>query len=139
MIDAGLDCYLTLVDDQAIDAVLRVQVSEHSTRYFDIQIKSGRTWAAIRGNTDCLSTKSNAILVLYNSALGEAFWLEARAIRRLFSTTNSSWGNIFLNGATLSLLKTYTLPRLMRVVGVTERPANKALNATVGRGRPPAR
>ena len=47
MLDAGLDCYLTLVDDQAIDAVLRVQLSEHSAKYFDIQIKSGRTWAAI--------------------------------------------------------------------------------------------
>jgi hypothetical protein len=76
MLDAGLDCYMTLVDDQAIDAVLRVPAGARGARYYDVQIKSGRTWSAIRGRVSSLGARANAILVLHNLS----FWLEADAV-----------------------------------------------------------
>lgn len=117
MLDAGLDCYMTLVDDQAIDAILRVPVGKLGAKYFDVQVKSGRDWPAIRGKVSRLGARKNAILVLNNSRLGESFWLEAKAVRQLFPATGSEWGDVFIRKQTLGRLKPYTLPRLMKIIG----------------------
>lgn len=119
MLDAGLDCYLTLVDDQAIDAVLRVPSGKQGAKYFDVQVKSGRSWAAIRGKVSSLGARQNAILVLNNSASGESFWLDAKAVRQLFPATGFAWGDVYIRKATIPRLKPYTLSRLMKTIGAT--------------------
>lgn len=119
MLDAGLDCYMTLVDDQAIDAILRISTGKRAAKYFDVQIKSGRTWSAIRGKVSILGARKNAILVLNNSASGESFWLEAQTVRKLFPATGFDWGDVFIKKAILAKLKPYTLPRLMKAIGAT--------------------
>jgi hypothetical protein len=88
-----------------------------SAKYFDVQIKSGRDWPAIRGKVSRLGVRKNAILVLNNSRLGESFWLEAKAVRQLFPPTGSEWGDVFIRKETLARLKPYTLPRLMKILG----------------------
>jgi hypothetical protein len=50
LIDAGIDVYQTVVDDQGIDAIVRVaRVPSGDVQYFDLQIKSSRTWNGVRG------------------------------------------------------------------------------------------
>lgn len=114
---AGLDCYLPLVDDQAIDAILRVQGEGQLPRYFDLQIKSSRAWSGIRGAVAALARRPTAILVLVNSSSGDSFWLDARAISRFFPERAhvTKWGDIFLNKATLSILQSsYRLEHIRR-------------------------
>jgi hypothetical protein len=118
MLDAGLDCYLTLVDDQAIDAVLRVPREKGSARYYDVQVKGGRSWSDIRGRVSNLAHRPNAILVLNNSSTGDSFWLDATAIRNLFPATGFRWGDVYIRKATVAKLKLYTLRRLMKKLGV---------------------
>ncbi|MFE8597328.1 hypothetical protein [Archangium violaceum] len=96
--DAGLDCYLTVVDDQGIDAVIRVDTAG-APRYFDVQVKSARSWAAIRGSIAALGKRKNAVLVLFNSTSREVLWLDSAAISSRFSATGSTWGDVFLTAA----------------------------------------
>ena len=94
--DAGLDCYLTVVDDQGIDAVIRIEKRD-GPHYFDVQVKSGRAWSGIRGSIAALGKRKNAILILFNSGLRELLWLDAKAISRRFPARGSLWGDVFLN------------------------------------------
>lgn len=102
--DAGLDCYLTVVDDQGIDAIIRVEAAE-APRYFDVQIKSAKSWSAIRGSIAALGTRKNAILVLFNSSTHEMLWLDSKAIATRFPSTGSTWGDVFLNNKSVAELK----------------------------------
>lgn len=119
VLEAGLDCYMTMVDDQAIDAIIRVPSPKASPRYFDVQIKSARTWGSIRGKISYLSARPNVILVLCNSTTCESFWLDADGIKRFFAPNNSPWGDIFLNAAQISTLRAeYTLGNLRERLGI---------------------
>lgn len=95
--DAGLDCYQPLTDDQAIDALIRVVGEDGLARYFEVQIKSARSWAGIRGRVAALANRVNTILILFNSSTKEVLWLDPDAIRSQFPQTSSTWGDIFLN------------------------------------------
>jgi len=120
MLAAGFDCYKTLVDDQSIDAVIRVPRAGRLPAYFDLQIKSSYKWSNIRGSVAHLADRSNAILALFNSASGEGFWLEAAMIRELFYAEDAtSWGHIFLKTDTIEYLRAKcTLEHLKRRLSV---------------------
>ena len=121
MLAAGLDCYATLVDDQSIDAVLRVPRESGQPRYFDVQVKSAKAWSGLRGKVAELGNRKNMILVLYNSTDLSSLWIERRAIQTLFHSSGSKWGDIFLKSADVKkLARKYTLKRLMRLVGIME-------------------
>lgn len=102
--DAGLDCYQTVVDDQGIDALIRIDATE-GPRYFDVQIKSAKSWSAIRGSIAALGTRNNAVLVLFNSASHEILWLDSKAIAKRFPSTGSTWGDVFLNNTIVDALR----------------------------------
>ena len=66
LIDAGIDVYQTVVDDQGIDAVLRVETGpKNVVRYFDLQIKSSRTWNGVRGRISALGQRANTVLIIF--------------------------------------------------------------------------
>lgn len=50
---ADFDVYAPLVDDQGIDGIIRVR-GKRSARYFDLQIKGGKSWNAIRCKVSAL-------------------------------------------------------------------------------------
>jgi len=95
LLDAGIDVYQTVVDDQGIDAVLRVPGRGGEVRYFDLQTKSSRTWSGIRGKVSALGTRTNTVLILFNSSTHECLWFDADAVANEFSGTGR-WGGIFL-------------------------------------------
>ncbi|NOJ92313.1 hypothetical protein HMI51_05070 [Corallococcus coralloides] len=101
---AGFDCYLTVVDDQGIDAVIRV---EHPAgpRYYDIQVKSSLSFNNIRGGIAALGKRSNALLMLFNSSTQELLWLNAKDISRRFPARGSTWGDVFLNASLVEELR----------------------------------
>jgi len=100
----GLDCYVTVVDDQGIDAVIRAS-ADGAARYFDVQIKSARSWSAIRGSIAALGTRKNALLLLFNSSSSELLWLDSKAIAKRFPATGSTWGDVFLVAETVESLR----------------------------------
>jgi hypothetical protein len=112
--DASLDCYLTVVDDQGIDVVIRIDRPD-SPRYFDVQVKSGRNWQAIRGSISALGKRKNALLILFNSSERELLWLDSAAISRRFPATGSSWGDVFLNAPLVQELRDEGRDNLMRL------------------------
>jgi hypothetical protein len=95
LLDAGIDVYQTIVDDQGIDAVLRVQTGK-TLRYFDLQIKSARTWNGIRGKISALGTRDGTVLILFNSSSHECLWFDAEAIAEHFADQRKRWGDVFL-------------------------------------------
>jgi hypothetical protein len=97
LLDAGLDVYSTMVDDQGIDAVLRVETPRGHVGYFDLQIKSARSWNGIRGRISSLGKRSNAVLILFNSSSHECLWFDAEGIAKNFPGTGSTWGDVFLD------------------------------------------
>lgn len=104
LLNAGMDCYQTIVDDKGIDAIIRI---EHSSgaRYFDVQIKSSQSWSNVRGSVSKLGKCDNAILLIFNSSTEELFWLDPQSISKRFpQNTVSNWGDIFLNKNTINSL-----------------------------------
>jgi hypothetical protein len=97
LLDAGLDVYATAVDDQGIDAVLRVESGDGAVGYFDVQMKSARSWNGIRGKISSLGGRKNTVLILFNSRSHECLWLDAAAISEHFPGTGSQWGDVFLD------------------------------------------
>jgi hypothetical protein len=106
LIDAGLDVYQTVVDDQGIDAVLRVEKRPSKrVRYFDLQIKSSRTWSGIRGHIAALGKGANTVLILFNSSTHECLWFDSEGISKHFPGTGFDWGDIFLDKARVERFK----------------------------------
>lgn len=101
LLDAGIDVYQTVVDDQGIDAVLRVPRRGGEVLYFDLQTKSSRSWSGIRGKVSALGTRDNTVLILFNSSTHECLWFDARAIANEFSGSGR-WGGIFLRNDRLT-------------------------------------
>lgn len=96
LLDAGFDVYQTIVDDQGIDAVLRVPTPSGLVRYFDLQTKSSRTWSGIRGKIATLGQRTNTVLILFNSSLHESLWFDSKDIAKNFPGTGGDWGDVFL-------------------------------------------
>lgn len=102
LLDAGFDVYQTIVDDQGIDAVLRVPTRAGAIRYFDLQTKSSRTWNGIRGKIAALGKRENTVLILFNSSRHECLWFDAQGIAKHFPGTGGDWGDVFLDKARVS-------------------------------------
>jgi len=106
LIDAGIDVYQTVVDDQGIDAVLRVETGpKNVVRYFDLQIKSSRTWSGVRGRISALGKRDNTVLILFNSSTHECLWFDAAGIAKHFPGTGYEWGDVFLDKARVAAFK----------------------------------
>lgn len=99
LLDAGFDVYQTIVDDQGIDAVLRVRTRSGAIRYFDLQTKSARTWNGIRGKISSLGKRDNTVLILFNSSTHQCLWFDARGIAEHFPRNGGDWGDVFLDKA----------------------------------------
>jgi len=103
LLQAGLDVYSTIVDDQGIDGIIRGQ-KDGKVAYWDVQVKSSASWQGIRFKTESI-TSENYILVLFNSAEWELLWLPAAVIRELFPPTGYEWGDLFLRADAVRRLK----------------------------------
>jgi len=106
LLDAGVDVYQTIVDDQGIDAVLRVETGRGEIRYFDLQIKSSRSWNGVRGKIAALGKRENAVLILFNSSTHESLWFDAEGITKQFPAgTRHDWGDVFLDKGRVTVFK----------------------------------
>lgn len=97
----GFDVYQPLVDDQAIDGVIRVD-KKNKVRFYDIQIKGGRTWANIRCTVHKLKNKS--LLFFYNAKTHELVWLVHKNVLKLFSPTGDKFGDVYLTDIQVAAL-----------------------------------
>lgn len=95
----GYDVYMTLVDDQGIDCVVRQGPRE----YFDVQIKarSLESKAGKRGLftlIDCSEPRPNYVFIFYAEGVGEngRYWVISSMdiVRKGFATTLKSGPNI---------------------------------------------
>ena len=94
LINNDFDVYFPAVDDQGIDGLIRVK-KENKIKYYDIQIKGGADWSRIRCKTDKIH--KNMVLFLYSSKTNELFWLLYDDVLKLFPSTGSEWGDVFIN------------------------------------------
>jgi|GEM_PF-1495061 len=99
LVEAGFDVYLPTVDDQAIDAIIRLPIGESVLKYHEVQIKGARTWSGIRCKTKALA--ANSILILYCAKDRHLLWLLYSDVQTHFPFVDEihgpDWGNVFLN------------------------------------------
>jgi hypothetical protein len=72
----GYDVYMTLVDDQQIDCVVRIEVDSHPV-YIDVQIKARSANAKQAGTFAALTIRNprpNFMFVFYSEG-AEAYWI----------------------------------------------------------------
>lgn len=92
----GFDVYHPIVDDQAIDGIIRVRgEGSASPRYFELQVKGSQTWGGIRCKVQKLTKQG--VLILYCAAEREILWFLYEELAAFFPTRNPEWGDIFLN------------------------------------------
>lgn len=92
----GFDVYHPIVDDQAIDGIIRVRgENAELPRYFELQVKGAKTWSGIRCKVKKLTRQG--VLILYCAAEREILWFLYEELAALFPTRNPEWGDIFLN------------------------------------------
>lgn len=101
LVGEGFDVYIPTVDDQGIDAIIRLPVKSASFKHHEVQIKGSRTWSGIRCKTGSLFPSS--ILILYCAAERRILWLLFDDVQNHFPTDGAvhgeTWGNVFLNAA----------------------------------------
>jgi len=101
LVGEGFDVYLPTVDDQGIDAIIRLPLESASFKYHEVQIKGSRSWSGIRCHTGSLFP--NSILILYCAADRKILWLQFDDVQKHFPTEGTihgtTWGNVFLNVA----------------------------------------
>ena len=93
-----LDVYLPVVDDQAIDLVLRAE-SREGVRYYDVQVKSVKGYNRIVGVRDIENKPDGYILIIHyrhDKREDEFFYLEKEQILRHYSK-DSDWGDLAFN------------------------------------------
>ena len=92
----GFDVYHPIVDDQAIDGIIRVRgEGAELPRYFELQVKGSKTWGGIRCKVQKLTKQG--VLILYCAAEREILWFLYEELATLFPARNPDWGDIFLN------------------------------------------
>lgn len=76
LIDEGFDVYPSLVDDKGIDGIIGV-----NGKYFEIQIKSGKSWSNQRGMGKAQLSKSlERIYLIFNYTTDEVRYFTAQQI-----------------------------------------------------------
>lgn len=76
LLKRGLDVYMTLVDDQQIDCVVRMEADSHPV-YIDVQVKARSADAKQPGTFAALTIRSprpNFMFVFYSEAAG-TYWV----------------------------------------------------------------
>ncbi len=76
LLEKGFDVYMTLVDDQGIDCVIRIDDKKGSLRYLDIQIKA-RSKDAKQGHTFAAMTfepRENLFFIFFTECNG-LYWV----------------------------------------------------------------
>jgi hypothetical protein len=98
LVDAGFDVYMPTVDDQGIDAIIRMPCEQSSWKYHEVQVKGSQVWNGIRCRTDSLCPTS--ILIFYCAAERSILWLLFDDVQRRFpleaAVHGAQWGNVFL-------------------------------------------
>jgi hypothetical protein len=91
----GFDIYHPIVDDRAIDGVIRVAGDNgRPARYYDLQVKGSKTWNGIRCKVQRLV--KNGILILYCANSRELYWFLYEELTEYFPAKNPQWGDVFL-------------------------------------------
>lgn len=92
----GFDVYHPIVDDQAIDGIVRVRGSGRGLpRYYELQVKGAKTWSGIRCKVNKLT--KGGVLILYCATEREILWFLYEELSVLFPARNPDWGDIFLS------------------------------------------
>lgn len=94
----GVDVYMPCVDDQAIDMVIRKDVSE-KTIYYDVQVKSVKGYNRIVGLSNVQHKGENYILIVHyrhDNKPDEFFYLTKDQIMRHW-LSDSGWGDLVFN------------------------------------------
>ena len=92
----GFDVYHPIVDDQAIDGIIRVRgKGGELPRYFELQVKGSQTWSGIRCKVQKLTKQG--VLILYCAAERESLWFLYEELAALFPARDPEWGDICLN------------------------------------------
>jgi hypothetical protein len=100
----GFDVYQPLVDDQAIDGIIRVPGSKAQLpHYYELQIKGSRSWDKIRCKVKPLT--KGGVLILYCADEREILWFLYEELAALFPPVNPEWGDIFLKPRLVSKFK----------------------------------
>lgn len=90
---ADFDVYAPTVDDRGIDGVIRMH-HDNTPRYFDLQVKGGKTWNSIVCKIRGLP--QNGVLILYCDAVKEILWFRHDDAVAAFPVLNPDWGDVFL-------------------------------------------
>lgn len=88
------DVYAPVVDDQGIDAIIRVPQRRGQNKYFDVQIKGAQNWNGCRCKVGGLP--ANGVLIIYCNHERELLWFLSTECTMLFPPKNPQWGDIFL-------------------------------------------
>lgn len=100
----GFDVYHPIVDDQAIDGIIRVRgEGSASPRYYEMQVKGSHTWGGIRCKAGKL--KGQGILILYCAAERGILWFLYDELAAFFPRRNPEWGDVFLNKQNVARFK----------------------------------
>lgn len=99
LVGEGFDVYLPTVDDQGIDAIIRIPLKPPSNKYYEVHIRGSRTWSGIRYDTSSLLP--NSILILYSDEDHKILWLSFDDVQRHFppqgAIPGDTWGDVLLN------------------------------------------
>lgn len=94
----GLDVYLPVVDDQAIDLIIRESV-DNDVRYFDVQVKSVEGYNRIVGVKNVKEKSGRYILIIHyrhENKEDEFFYLTKNQIA-CHHLEESEWGDLVFN------------------------------------------
>lgn len=101
LVGEGFDVYLPTVDDQGIDAIIRLPLEAASFRYHEVQVKGAKRWSGIRCKTEALFP--NSILILYSASERKLLWFLFQDVQKHFpidaAVHGPTWGNVFLTSA----------------------------------------
>ncbi len=98
LIRNGLDIYLPLVDDQAIDMIIR-QPASNTIKHYDIQVKSVSGYNRIVGLRDIEAKAQTYILILHyrhNTKPDECLYLLRDQILK-YHKPEYEWGDLIFN------------------------------------------
>lgn len=98
LIRHGLDIYLPLVDDQAIDMIIRQPIS-NAVKHYDVQVKSVSGYNRIIGLRDIKAKDDTYILILHyrhNTKEDECLFLLRDQILK-YHKPEYEWGDLIFN------------------------------------------
>jgi hypothetical protein len=100
MLRLGLDVYLPLVDDQAIDMILRAPIGT-VVQHFDVQVKSVAGYNRVIGLKNIEAKSDNYLLILHfrHSARPDEIMYMLRDQILQFHGPHHTWGDLVLKKA----------------------------------------